>query len=130
MVAVKQCRVASRPLHRDESNLTQYLIYLMQEVRVLALPRIKNHPNIIKLLSYKVEGQNNRSPFIVLKYSNLERLNTFLYNQRDISASNQIAICLDVANILEALHSLYIYHDNVKTVNVMIFETKDHEDRD
>lgn len=129
MVAVKQCRVASRPLHRDESNLTQYLIHLMQEVRVLALPRIKDHPNIIKLLSYGVEGQNNRSPFIVLEYSNLGRLDTFLHDQRDISASDQIAICLDVANALEALHSLYICHGDVKTANAMVFEAKGHEDR-
>lgn len=130
MVAVKQCRVASRPLYRNESNLTQYLIHLMQEVRVLALPRIKDHPNIIKLLSYGVEGQNNRSPFIVLKYSNLGRLDTFLYDQRDISASNQIVICLDVTNALEALYSLYICHGNVKTVNAIIFEIKGHKDRD
>lgn len=29
MVAIKQCRVVSKPLYRDESNLTQYLIHLM-----------------------------------------------------------------------------------------------------
>lgn len=95
----------------------------------MALPRIKDHPNIIKLLLYKVEEQNNRSSFIVLKYSNLERLDIFLHDQRDISTSNQIAICLDVANILEALYSLYIYHDNVKTINAIIFEIKGYKDR-
>ena len=129
IVAVKQCRVASRPLYHDESEFTQYLIHLMKEIRVLALRRIKDHPNIIKLLSYGVEIEDNASPFIVLEYSNLGRLDTFLHGRRDISTSDQISICLDVANALEALHSLHICHGDVKTANAMVFEAKDHDER-
>ena len=120
LVAVKHMRIELR------SDQITSLLYdgVMREVRVLTHPPLNNHDYIIPALAYGWlrDPQTGTHPYIVVDYSDhgtltdyLQRIHPPLNERRELA--------LDVALGLEALHNSEIIHGDVKTSNVLIFDT-------
>lgn len=127
LVAVKSDRQSSRVLARKEvAHFERYLNSLTLEILILTCERVKASPNIIDILGF---GMNNfagePSCFITEEYSKLGDLRKFFQSGTNISVSQKLSFCLDIAEALHALHSIHICHGDVKLENALVFERDD-----
>ena len=115
LVAVKRSRIISTSLAADNHDaFRKHLEQLSLEVRILAHPAVKEHPNIVDALGISiVTGDPSSQPAIclVLEYAPLGNLKAFLLdNQLDLPVSNLFQLAQQIAQGLLALHTCNICH--------------------
>ena len=108
----------------DRRFQMEYYRTVLQELRVMSHPCLKNHDNIIGLLGVDfMEDYDDYKlpwPMLLLEYSEFGTLNAF---QEDMGHFSPFCIrnfLLDIAIGLQCLHSCNIIHGDVKSENVLI----------
>ncbi|KAL4795825.1 hypothetical protein BDV19DRAFT_362137 [Aspergillus venezuelensis] len=105
----------------------QTVLDIVREIRVLTHEPIRRHRNIISLVAFEWvfwPGKSpSLSPVLCLEQSGLGELATF-QRERKLQYETKKRIFLDVANGLLALHEAGVVHGDIKSENVLIFDTK------
>lgn len=107
------------------------LASLAREVRFLSYTRIRDHPNIIRLLgiSWDIEmglEQHGAAcalqPIAVLEFAD-GTLNDYIEEGRGaISITTKASLIADIVNGLDALHSVGLVHSDMKPENILIMK--------
>jgi len=149
-IAVKRAYVDNRGVsHSDSSSSSasatrafgQQLYCIEREIRNLCHPQLRNHPNIVKLLSWglcldtleDVTGLGPTIPLLVLEradYSLADFITRHPLNRAGIDVVRELdddyqKLCIDIGNGLEAIHDAGMIHGDVKLQNILIFREKD-----
>ncbi|KAL4965479.1 uncharacterized protein BDV14DRAFT_199883 [Aspergillus stella-maris] len=98
----------------------------VREIRVLTHQPIRRHSNIISLVAFEWvfwPGENpGVSPVLCLERSELGDLATF-QREHKLQYETKKRIFLDVANGLLGLHETGVVHGDIKSENILIFES-------
>lgn len=119
---------------------------LLLELRVLAHPPLRSHPNIVSLLGVAWEtdpGWNpggdsitRKWPVLIMERAGMGTLEDFFAHHQhqqeaqkssssSISINVRLKLALDVVQGLQALHACGVLHGDVKTTNVLVFDGDD-----
>ena len=99
---------------------------LQRELMILTHQRFRQHPNIVRLLLYDLveDGDEVITPALVMERARYGNLSTFLArNYESLIETEKVDICWDVTSGLSVLHQYGVVHGDVKTDNVLIFES-------
>ncbi|KAJ2990469.1 hypothetical protein NUW58_g2933 [Xylaria curta] len=125
-VAVKQPKFA---LHHDESlslgdkSAQKHLNDIYTEVAALTNKVLRNHPNIVRLLSWTFSTVGIHSPISLVMELGDWALNKYLRenkNHADYEEKTQFGY--DIANGLDALHNNGFIHGDLKPENILVFQ--------
>jgi hypothetical protein len=124
-VITKHVTVENDDLRSTTLDAAKILKPLVQELRVLAHPPLRDHPNIIDLFGVAWEKQldcfGQSWPILVLEYASSGNLMEFLIlNQHEITWSTSLRISQDIASGLSSLHDCGVIHADLKPENVLI----------
>ncbi|KAF2683710.1 hypothetical protein K458DRAFT_431923 [Lentithecium fluviatile CBS 122367] len=136
VVAVQFSRPAEDPISGDDNSFKQQIstkdIFLdfVHEIRLMAHPSLKTHPNIQSMLGLAIKDNEAPSDSIgfVLEWAPYT-LTTFFEEQRrfDVMAAAQLPwetkrdIITDVASALSFLHLHGVLHGDLKEDNVLVY---------
>ncbi|KAL4868862.1 hypothetical protein BDV12DRAFT_196842 [Aspergillus spectabilis] len=114
----------------DGAALAQFI----DEVKALAAPELRSHPNINRLRGVSFETQSHRPdgtlfPVLISDPSPLGNLLQFIQDPVRIVEGPFWECCLDVARGLQALHNNMCIHGDVKCENVLVFPSAGLEGR-
>lgn len=93
------------------------------EVRVLTTPELRAHPNIVSLISVAWESRGSYStawPTLVLECCDCSLSDLQRHSLRALSIDEKLAVGLGVGHGIQALHSQFFVHGDVKSENVLI----------
>ncbi|KAJ3548162.1 hypothetical protein NM208_g1145 [Fusarium decemcellulare] len=125
VVKCVRLKLGDEPLSRNDKNREQVLT-LYKEVQILTHPQLRTHSNIPSLLWYDFvdAGDSKFIPALVMERATLGSLSALLRrNKENLAETAQMKICADVTSGLLALHKTGIVHGDVKTDNVLIFNS-------
>lgn len=114
-----------RPVSDDVDNAV-HLSEIAMELQVLRHSPIKSHPNVIDLLAVMyhdagdVEQKPKILPALVLEHAQFGSLKTFQEQGYGHSFEDKVAMALDTAEGIKALHDCGIIHGDVKTSNMLV----------
>ncbi|KAJ6054114.1 hypothetical protein N7499_002524 [Penicillium canescens] len=108
----------------DQGTLAQ----VVDELKLLATPGVRSHPNINQLKGISFETQEHRSdgylfPTLMFDATSMGTLLDFVQDLVCMVDGPYWECCLDVAQGLQALHSQGFIHGDVKCENVLMFPT-------
>jgi serine/threonine protein kinase len=123
LVAIKQPLLPS-----DDSSLLEFtdprvqrnLKNVSNEIKALTHPKLRQHPNVVKLLSWAFNNDYNRSLVLVLELAR-EDLERALASQSPPDLRQRVLFCADIENGLETLHDAGFVHGDLKPANVLVF---------
>ncbi|KAK0701331.1 hypothetical protein B0H67DRAFT_98423 [Lasiosphaeris hirsuta] len=129
-VAVKRSRLLSGAVPgRNGEVFRRHFGQLVLELRILGHRKLRKHAGIVDLLGICIDQVNGAPDLaLVLEYSQLGSLKSFLADRRDDHGPSlvaQIDLIRQVASALEALHQLRVCHGDVKMENVLMFSRED-----
>ncbi|KAI0199970.1 kinase-like domain-containing protein [Astrocystis sublimbata] len=132
LVAVKQPKFEHNPyipLRLEGPKAMKRLNDVCLEVKALSLPRLRNHPNIVRLLSWSFDASSFNNPIwlvMELASSNLEAFLSSCSKELDeIGFQQRYQLCLGMASGLDAIHSCMLIHGDLKPSNVLLVEDGD-----
>ncbi|KAH6869324.1 hypothetical protein B0T10DRAFT_467321 [Thelonectria olida] len=117
--AVKQPRLAER-------TYKGVLTLILLELRVLTLPPLISHENIVGLVGYGweyrslFESNGGAFPFLIVEYCEHGTIASFISKGDGIGLQTRKSLILDVARGILALHEVGIAHCDVRCENVLI----------
>lgn len=104
--------------------------YAFREVSRLCHPSLRQHPNVVSLLSWgmsldaleTVNLDSLSTPLLILERSHCD-LAQFIRSEDYVTASYELLcdLCLDIGRGLSAVHSTGIVHGDLKLENILIF---------
>ncbi|MCJ1436345.1 hypothetical protein MMC27_005723 [Xylographa pallens] len=101
-------------------------VSFLMEVRILSHPEIRAHPSVVRLLGigweYSRTDQAFPEPSLVLEQA-FSTLHDFQLSNPNLPFETRRAICLDVAEGIDILHQCGIIHGDIKTANILMFES-------
>ena len=112
-VAVKEL-LASRHT-TDSATYERYLDRFQREARATGMIQ---HPNVVTVYDLHVDADGNH--YLVMEYVDGTNLRDLLAQVGTLPDARAVAIAVDVARALEAVHEGGIVHRDVKPANVMI----------
>jgi serine/threonine protein kinase len=119
-VAVKHMK-----LQGSNKNLPAQYNSVMNELRVLTHPALKDNDLILPIFAYGwTDSLLSTRPYLVVDYSDHGSLTHYLKKIKPALWERQ-QLALDVAAGLQALHENNIIHGDVKPDNVLVFDTID-----
>jgi serine/threonine protein kinase len=129
-VITKHVTVENDDLRSTTLDDAKILKPLVQELRVLAHPPLRDHPNIIDLFGVawekKLDCFGRSWPILVLEYASNGNLMEFLIlNHHEITWPTSLRISQDIASGLSSLHGCGVIHADLKPENVLIMEIED-----
>jgi serine/threonine protein kinase len=124
IVAVKHVRSSFSGDELEEApvvDIEQHAV--LREVCILRM--FHDNPNFLSILGWGTRAVGPKENlFLVVDYAPLGSLDRFLKDHSStLAAEHLIAICGDIAEALQALHSERMAHGDVKTANVLVFHT-------
>jgi serine/threonine protein kinase len=106
-------------------NLQHHYANVMNELRVLTHPGLKDNDLILPVLAYGwTDSPLGVRPYLVVEYSDFGTLTEYLKRIKP-SLWERREFALDVAAGLKALHENKIIHGDVKPDNIIVFDTSD-----
>ncbi|KXH43457.1 serine/threonine protein kinase [Colletotrichum nymphaeae SA-01] len=103
---------------------------VLKELRILAIPSIEEHSNIVSLLGFRSEysstsPQNSTNVSLVMEYGSHGTLRDFCKSHSDAETFDLVAkarFMHDIASGLAKLHSCGIAHGDIKLENTLVFD--------
>ena len=108
-------RVALKVLRRDVTLDQAFVRRFHHEAR---LAGVINHPRVVTIYDFGEIGDGNL--FLVMEYVSGETLRTFIQQQRTLSVPRAVAIALQIAEALQAVHQAGVLHRDIKPENVVV----------
>lgn len=106
-------------LSRPEVN--RQVRHMIVEITALCHPRLRDHPNIVDLLSWSLSSEDwHLVPFLALELAD-NNLASFLSETDLISVRERHRILLDIGCGLDAIHDIGLVHGDLKPENVLLF---------
>ncbi|KAJ5206199.1 hypothetical protein N7472_002647 [Penicillium cf. griseofulvum] len=103
------------------------LVQIVDELKLLATPGVRSHPNInqLKGISFEARGHHTDGLFPALMFdaTSMGTLLDFIQDPVRMVDGPYWECCLDVARGLQALHTQGFIHGDVKCENVLMFPT-------
>lgn len=128
VVAIKQPVGSFTRASSDVENSVQHqgLAGIIQEIRILANPKLRDHPNLPHILSVffrEEERPVGIRPCVLFDLA-VSDLQQYLTSQPSVSAIQEevIRFASNVANGLGALHACGLVHGDIKPENVLLFD--------
>ncbi len=112
-VAVKEL-LASRE-QTDRDTYQRYLERFQREARATGTIQ---HPNVVTVYDLHVDPQGNN--YLVMEYVDGTNLRDLLAQVGTLPEARAVAIVIDIARALDAVHEQEIVHRDVKPANIMI----------
>ncbi|MGI8856427.1 MAG: serine/threonine protein kinase [Thermomicrobiales bacterium] len=112
-VAVKEL-LASRE-QTDRDTYQRYLERFQREARATGTIQ---HPNVVTVYDLHVDPQGNN--YLVMEYVDGTNLRDLLTQVGTLPEARAVAITIDIARALDAVHEQEIVHRDVKPANIMI----------
>ncbi|KXH30172.1 serine/threonine protein kinase [Colletotrichum simmondsii] len=133
IVAVKKINLFGNSESRsDWSAATRHrsVATVLKELRILAIPSIEEHLNIVSLLGFRSEhasisAQNSTNVSLVMEYGSHGTLRDFCQSHSDDETFDLVAkarFMYDIASGLAKLHSCGIAHGDIKLENTLVFD--------
>jgi serine/threonine protein kinase len=127
VVAVKQ-PIASFTCEKSELEnelQNEALSSMIQELRILAHPQLKNHPNLPHAIGVFFQEEENPPgirPSVVLELA-LSDLHSYLQNisPNELGGKEMARLCSQVASGICALHAYGLVHGDIKPKNTLLF---------
>ncbi|KAF2726710.1 ankyrin [Polyplosphaeria fusca] len=122
LVAIKQPSFRSgRALDLAERNNERILHQIHIEIKALTNNRLRNHPNIVRLLGWAVGDEAWNNPLLLLLELAFSDLAQYLETNPHIGPSLKAILCGDVAAGVDAIHEAGFVHGDLKPGNVLLF---------
>ncbi|KAK2603912.1 hypothetical protein QQS21_003947 [Conoideocrella luteorostrata] len=117
--AVKRL-ASSKKARGNSKDMALQFDQLATELRIMAFPALRRHPNILSLLG---SGHFLGEPVLILEDANCGNLAQFLTSPLiwpNRLFEMKMNLCLDVARGLKALHDHGVIHGDIKLENVLV----------
>jgi len=127
IVAVKKSKALERPLAQfDNQTFEQHLNQVCLEVRVLTIPSLRSHPNVLDILGVCINSYSGYPVLsLVLEYSEVGDVASFLKSQKPAaSAVDRFDFVVQLLSGLAALHEAKVCHGDVKIQNTLVFRVQ------
>ena len=123
-VALKQPKYfleADQTLNLASKKAQQHLQDVRREILALCHPVLRSHRNIIRILAWGFAYSQWHEPLMLIQELALSDLADYLKQHGSmLSWLSKQRICLDVGAGLDALHSVYVTHGDLKPANVLV----------
>jgi serine/threonine protein kinase len=128
VVAVKQPNISFTRDKAEEEERIQHLglSSIIQEVRILADPKLRSHPNLPHVIGafFKPEtSPEGIRPCVIFELATSD-FASFLRarSHKDSDTKELLKACSQIANGLCALHAYGLVHGDIKPENILMFE--------
>ncbi|KAI1743251.1 hypothetical protein F4680DRAFT_471592 [Xylaria scruposa] len=107
----------------EQTSARRHIDSILTEIKALMTPLLRQHPNIVKLLSWTIDNENFHQPLglvMELAVSDFSKL----LSDPDCPTSflERYRVCLGIAAGTDAIHDCQMIHGDLKPENVLIFD--------
>ncbi len=110
-------QVALKVLRRDATQDNAFVRRFQHEAR---LAGAINHPLVVTIYDFGEIGDGNL--FLAMEYVPGDTLRTLMQEQQPLSVQRAVAISLQIAEALQAVHRAGVLHRDIKPENVVVHE--------
>ncbi len=110
----------------DSCSSSRQVRSMMLEITALCHPRLRGHPNLVKLLAWgSVRDEWHVVPFVALEVAEMD-LAALMCSDNALLPFMKLDLMQDVACGLDAIHDVGLFHGDLKPANVLIFVESQH----
>jgi len=118
--AIKICNYYKPAPHAKASIIRRYGRFI-NEINALNTARENDFQNIVEIFwDDCVEIDGKQFPYFVMEKGDCDLLEYFLKNT-DIDIQEKLKLCIEIFNAIKELHSIGLYHRDIKPDNVFLF---------
>ncbi|KAH0541257.1 hypothetical protein FGG08_004262 [Glutinoglossum americanum] len=95
---------------------------MLNELRILSHPPLRQHANIIDIMGWSVKTDNSPlEPLLIVEASPCGDLTKFILDRVSSNTGSIASVSIDIARGLYALHCSSVIHGDIKSANVLLF---------
>ncbi|KAJ2992673.1 hypothetical protein NUW58_g2090 [Xylaria curta] len=107
----------------EQTSVRRHLDSIITEIKALTTPLLRQHPNIVKLLSWTIDNENFHRPLGLIMELAVSDLAKLLSSpDHPISFLERYRVCSEIAAGIDAIHDCQMIHGDLKPENVLIFD--------